>query len=492
MAANEFEKNIRGLMDDFKLQPSGEVWPRVESEIREKKKRRRIIFALFFGALGLAIASYFVFTGHPDLRFANKGNTSKAQGSKTSGRANHQQNATTATEQPSPVGGKPAAKMVGSNGQPLKPSVPGKASAIIATTLDEVRPTTNHPETTSNSSADAGVAGSQTRQPGSGRNPVSGSIDQPTAGVANTTEQNISATGTSKPTAGLRPNIDAIGITMKATYPQNATGSPVRLTLTDGLTSPIVDAIDITNKFHRHVEFGISAFIGTSRMVSSLPQALALDPDKSYQNSFAANPGTPGPPVIRNTQQSGKAAVALSIGATARWRLSKRTSLQGGLAYTQLSDNSLIGDPQALTIPASYRSYSNTYYAGAAQHKYVDRFHLLTVPVSFRYAFVTTRKSAFAIYAGASLSYMMSSNALIYDTAALGIYYRNTELIPKTAWNVFSGLSYQVDIRGAKLEVGPEFNMGLTKIIKAETDRRKYFAYRGIRASFSLEKKKHK
>jgi hypothetical protein len=195
---------------------------------------------------------------------------------------------------------------------------------------------------------------------------------------------------------------------------------------------------------------------------------------------------------MRNVQQSGKAAIALNMGGFARWVISKHSSAQTGLAYTQLSDNSLIGDPQVLSSPASYQANSTTYYGGTPQKKYVDRFHLLTMPVSFRYAFLTTKKSAFAIYAGASLSYMTATNALIYDTAGLGIYYRNTQLIPKTAWNVFSGASYQLDVRGAKLEFGPEVNMGMTKMIKAETDRRKYFAYRGIRATLSLEKKKHK
>ena len=41
MAANEFEKNVRKEMDEFKVQPSGEVWSKIEDRIRETKRKRR-------------------------------------------------------------------------------------------------------------------------------------------------------------------------------------------------------------------------------------------------------------------------------------------------------------------------------------------------------------------------------------------------------------------------------------------------------------------
>src|SRR5215470_8039319 len=54
MAANEFEKDVRRIMDDLKLHPSEEVWRKVEERIREKKRKRRVIFFLF-SLVGLAI-----------------------------------------------------------------------------------------------------------------------------------------------------------------------------------------------------------------------------------------------------------------------------------------------------------------------------------------------------------------------------------------------------------------------------------------------------
>src|ERR1043166_6740683 len=57
MAANEFEKNARKSLDEFKLHPSEEVWQKVEERIR-KKKRRRIIFFIIFSLFGLALGGY--------------------------------------------------------------------------------------------------------------------------------------------------------------------------------------------------------------------------------------------------------------------------------------------------------------------------------------------------------------------------------------------------------------------------------------------------
>ena len=61
MAANEFEKNVKKAMDEFKLHPSEAVWQKVEERIQEKKKRRRILFFFIFSLVGLALAGYGIY-----------------------------------------------------------------------------------------------------------------------------------------------------------------------------------------------------------------------------------------------------------------------------------------------------------------------------------------------------------------------------------------------------------------------------------------------
>ena len=61
MAANEFEKNVRKEMGEFKVQPSAEVWLKIEDRIREKKRKRRIIFFILFSSIALMLAGYGIY-----------------------------------------------------------------------------------------------------------------------------------------------------------------------------------------------------------------------------------------------------------------------------------------------------------------------------------------------------------------------------------------------------------------------------------------------
>ena len=56
MQENEFEKQVRHKMDEFRVHPSDPVWPGIREELR-KKKRRRLLFIPLFGML--LVAGYF-------------------------------------------------------------------------------------------------------------------------------------------------------------------------------------------------------------------------------------------------------------------------------------------------------------------------------------------------------------------------------------------------------------------------------------------------
>src|SRR5436190_493920 len=60
MQENEFEKQVRELMDAFKLSPSEPVWEKIKRQIIKQKRKRRWI-VLFFLFAGLIVSGYFMY-----------------------------------------------------------------------------------------------------------------------------------------------------------------------------------------------------------------------------------------------------------------------------------------------------------------------------------------------------------------------------------------------------------------------------------------------
>ena len=88
MAANEFEKNVRKEMDEFKVQPSGEVWSKIEDRIREKKRKRRIIFFVLVSSIALMLGGYEMYN------FSGNNTRSEAQRKLSGGNGPNDENKT--------------------------------------------------------------------------------------------------------------------------------------------------------------------------------------------------------------------------------------------------------------------------------------------------------------------------------------------------------------------------------------------------------------
>ena len=93
MRDNAFDKGVQEKMEEFRLSPSAPVWPEVERRIRERKKRRILIF--WFCLAGLLITGAGAWwmlhekTVNPSLPVANNHNISVQPKSDTSDIANN-------------------------------------------------------------------------------------------------------------------------------------------------------------------------------------------------------------------------------------------------------------------------------------------------------------------------------------------------------------------------------------------------------------------
>ena len=81
---------------------------------------------------------------------------------------------------------------------------------------------------------------------------------------------------------------------------------------------------------------------------------------------------------------------------------------------------------------SSQSAFSLSYYTGAPQQTYTDHFHFIELPLSYNWRVTNNTDHFLSLNAGVSPSYLLATNALLYDTTAGGIYYHNKDLVTKT------------------------------------------------------------
>src|SRR6516164_5198225 len=74
MQENEFEKQVKKMMESFKLSPSNSVWEKVDRRINGDKQKKRPFILLLF--MSLLIAGYFMY--HASQKQAQSANNNTA------------------------------------------------------------------------------------------------------------------------------------------------------------------------------------------------------------------------------------------------------------------------------------------------------------------------------------------------------------------------------------------------------------------------------
>jgi hypothetical protein len=246
------------------------------------------------------------------------------------------------------------------------------------------------------------------------------------------------------------------------------------------------------------IVWGINFSAGTSVITED---AFSFKSSNATADKAYASPGSPsggpltgggggGPGTYSMYPESeSKPSFAFKAGINARKSISKRSSLSVGLGYSYLADKIKVGAAPGGT--QSQSAFSLSYYTGAPQQTYTDHFHFIELPLSYNWRVTNNTDHFLSLNAGVSPSYLLATNALLYDTAAGGIYYHNKDLITKTQFNFFTGISYQFkNKKSLEFSIGPQVSFDVSKVFKSDLDKRNYFLYTGIDARVFFEKKK--
>jgi hypothetical protein len=475
MQANEFEKNVQRTMDEFKLRPSDEVWQKVEERIQEKKKKRRILFFILFSFIGLALSGYGIYN------FSKKRMTTGDESVTIKKIADQKNNPNKATlilpEKPeaSNKSEKKQEKLVNRNQNRNRIAV--TKTKVSKSNDDLFSAGKKYP-------VKSGFVDLNNRKPDKDLNSDStivknGNISTWNESQVLTDEENKKIVADS-----IRKDVAINNFVDTASIKNSENNSNEE--------KAVVKKGKTKNQHSQKLQWGINVSAGSSVITEdrfSFKNSSA-QADLSYNSpgSFPSGGGlTPYPPSANQSVFAFKAGVVLIK------EISRRSKLSAGLQYAYLGDRIKAAATQTQTGTQQSNSSSGlvSYYRAVPQKTYIDRFHFIELPVTYSWRINRNTKHFPSLNAGASMGYLLATNALTYDTSFGGIYFHDKSFFAKTHLNMISGISYHfATAKKFEWSIGPQFSFDISKIIKSNSDKRKYFLYGGIEARIFFEKKK--
>ena len=489
MAANEFEKNVRGVMDEFKIHPSDEVWPRVEQRIRKEKRKRKIIFFFLFACIGLALGGYGIYnySGRQNVeaqigtakndqmiqgtRDKVQGTRDKVQGTSDKGQSN--------------------------NAEDIKDK--GRANATNKTNISSVAIVSNRNPSGDKKVVHKNIHNKRVSQA------VAGMNRKITSPRTNEEQEENDKTNITDRMDRKDISVDKNKSVVADTSGQKLTFQPTEKNVTVNFAA---DTTALTKQEKKKDEEIVPGQKSKSRdqnfrklkwVISFSAGSSTITQDRfSFKGTLYANsasystPGTPtgGGPGVFYSPSPNRSAFAFKTGVSLAKDISPRSSLSVGLAYSDLGDRIRIGSKQGSGLQST-NSSSPVYYSGAPQNTYADHFHFIELPVIYEWRINKNTNRYFSLSGRASTTYLLSTNALVYDTTLSGIYYHNKSLFTRTHFNFLSGISCHFRSgKGFELNLGPKFSFDVTRLIKSNLDERKYFLYSGVEARIFFERKK--
>jgi hypothetical protein len=513
MSANEFERQVQRQLDRFQLSPSASVWQKVEEEIREKKRRRAIFFILLPVALGLLVFSIYQFwypgkkpdTSQASLASAKK-NIPPASAKNMPEKAGIPSSAPfaeqTSDDQLSSNDTKEnklAEEQLPTNKQGTadnKGTVGVTTGAGFSTSNSSVNKT-NRKETVKTNSGPVSI---QKRRD----NTLAIAVDVPPV-QKNTIPDHAPATTDAKDIA-VRPSVPAeqepaVPVTTDdaaALLKKDSTRADEVAIISESKRETIIKNKKVTSKIRWGVDFSTGLTFNNS---GTLTFARAEAFDMNYNNpgnvTGVGSAGPSGPPQVIIPPSTVRPGLSFRLGIVAETKVSKRSSFSAGLQYAYSSNRIKIGTVTDTAVVLSQtndasqtRVNVDKLYSGTPQNNYTNSYHFIQLPVSYQWQVNKSKKWPIRLNATAAVGYLLSTNALLYDGALGGIYYKDKNAYNKMHFNLGAGLSFGwLAKNGGEWVIGPDLSFDMTRLIKHD---QQYLMFGGVNTKWFFPKKKNK
>ena len=517
MQNNEFEKQVQQKMDELKLIPSTEVWDNVEASLPKERKHRWVIFFLLFAATSTATLLW-LNNDNPPVKNTSQlplqKNNIAAIEQKSNDNAQPQLNETKAnpslqttepaynTGIPAPVDNtakainEPAVtkttnnEITGNKKESNKtsavkttPEIPLAAntnnrSTITKTNGDEItnNKNENNKTTTVKTTTAVPVAVNASNE----KNYREKYLSQPSV-LASVAKMKITtlSPGTYEEEKGKPveengineknktgiPIIAAATTTKLSNTPEEKDAKKTALTIKDKSdSSKNIAAAEKQNKKKKQAwQYSIQLGVGLPYTKNGINSTVFT---ANATSSFAAapvsnvyhQPATPSPGKV------------FQAGITVEKNITGRLDIKTGLSYTYLSNHIKIGNKVDSLSGNGISTYNNDNNISPGNNgpinSYNNYFRFIQLPLSLQYAVVKKDQFSLFLEGGASLDYMVNSNALLFD-GATNTYSTGKRIFNRMVYTGIAGIGAKM-AQQAKIPVtvGYQFSYGLKPFFK--------------------------
>ncbi len=473
MQENDFEKKVKEMMDEFQLQPSGEVWPKIDRRINSDRRRKTPFILLLVCCL--LVAGFIMYRyEETSVNYEAKNNVKDSVGSL---------NKTNVLKDANTI-------VVHNDEQANKNDT---ASLIYAERNTKMN--TGNIHRTGKYSAKTLVA-------------VTTQKENTQSLQTNINQQNVDQTNQPTQDATIRKedtsNAKTVDNNAEVKEQQDQSRDSINASNNNAATTNVIsnnilksDSIESTQHNTNNnkttskntqiklpkLQWGINMFYGGSNAVNDL-----VSSNKSLPSSLNSGGGNFDTAYVNGKPYS--ASASYSIGGVVEKRIIKNGFIGAGLNYIHLSTKSTVGKSIDSTLFLSQSAYAiNNFYQSGTASTYTNHYNFIELPVYFRQDLFPSKELSLSYNAGFSLRQLLSTNSLVYDQD-YNIYFSKDDALNKTQFQLLAGLSLKINsIKNTSIYIGPQFSYSLSGLFKNNNSNNFHFITYGLQAGLLFHKK---
>jgi hypothetical protein len=496
----EFEKHVQKKLEELQFNPSGEVWTKVEQEIKKEKRRRPLLWIFLLSGLLLGASYWLLVAGSKNNKQASiaKVETIPNTSSETKEDKVKSKKEKVKREADDDIINTTANKNLNSQQKNLKendqPKVnAGKANDVtinnksIAENNTTIKPKTSSAKKKSlDDKRSVPLFQSKNEKVKNKKEKVKREADDAIVGnnnISSEKENNseIDATEKNKENIITDSQISKESITDEMKISKTDLRNKENIAADSQINKTAV-AKNVNSK--KSLRLGFTGGAGVSDIET-------FSSGSSYPANVNSSSGVSG---YNGSPSSIQTGISFYAGAFLEKSFSKKISLSAGLNYHYYSTRIRTGTKvdSVIYVPASNFYLNSTAQAGAYRggtiNNYNNHYHFIELPLLLDLRINSNNKIPITWKGGFSFSYLINTNALQFDPSS-GVYYKDNSLFNKKQVNAITGLMIGFYQRKNLIQIGPEIQYGVTKILRGYITNNQHMLYYGLGISIVPQKK---